>query len=220
MNEIEHGNNMDIDIENFVYHSPTHFLDTVQYIVENVINMENNNTADNNMNKLILINQCNFIVMCAAGIESHLNWYYFFDKNIDVDKNEDGKYMSISDKIKKAPLTSDTKGGSRAIFNLRDQVMHAKYKPRNAKVQFMYNTSIMLLSFKTLVNVSRELLTECPNTLTGRIALHESQEKLADYANTIKLQDENGKKINWVEAVKKNIVSLPIPSVFHVPQMS
>ena len=209
---------MDLDLENFAYQSPIHFLDTVQYIVEHVRNMEYNKTDDNNMNTLILFNQCNFIVMCAAGIESHLNWYYFFDKNIDVDKNENGKYMSISDKIKKAPLSNDTKGESRAIFNLRDQVMHAKYKPRNPKNQYMYNTTIMLLSFKTLVNVSKELLAECPNTLTGRIALHESQKKLADYANTIKLQDKHGKKINWIEAVKKNRVSLPIPSVFHVPQ--
>ena len=207
---------MDSTEFSFAYHSPIHLLDSVEHALDNVSTMEQK--KDSKYQKTILINQCNFIVMCAVAIEAHLNWYYYFDQNIDVTEKDENNRIKYSTewKIKKAPIDRDTKGECQAIFRLRNEVVHPKYSPRNPSTEYLYDISFMFITFNTLVNIVLSLLEVCPETLKGRIALSESQNKLANFTRTVTLKNKEGRKINWVEEVNTNKVGLPIPNVFHI----
>lgn len=198
-----------------------HLLESSQYIALEVLKIEKLQNADQSKKLTMpkLINQCNFIVIAAACAEAHLNWYYFHDKGIDVDEKVDGKFVwHTGKKIKKSPLSLDTQGATRAIFKLRNQVMHPKYEPRDPKEQYNYNSYFMLHTFKTLVNICKELLEACPSTLAGRIAISKNQIKLADSVQNLVMKDKNGKSVNWVETINNNRVGLPMMNVVDVPK--
>jgi len=197
----------------FVYNSPNYLLEISEKTYYEIYELKKD--YKNNLNSL-LNKKCHFIVMSAASIEAHLNWYYYFDKGIDVNESINGKRMNTQDKIKQAPLNDTTKGAVNAIFNLRNQIMHPKYKPRNGFDQYQYNLYIVLLSLGTIIDVCSELLISCPKTLNGRLTLTQRQQELSLKAKNIILKDENNKGINWIEAINTNKVSLPIPSLGHV----
>ena len=203
-----------------VYHSPMYLLGLSQQIVENVLNLEQNKES-NHSDGLIMSSHCNFVVISAACIEAHLNWYYHFDKDIDVDNfSEKQKYMPIKKKIDSSPLLSETKNAVNAVFSLRNEIMHPKYQPRDVTTQFPYNSHIMLFSFRTLVYVSKELLDKCPETLKGRFHINERQIELADNSMLLKMQDEYKKDIDWIEAIKNKKIGLPMVNVFDIPKPS
>lgn len=195
----------------FVYNSPNHLLELAEKTFYEIYELEQNDKKDLGQ---LLNKKCHFIVMCAAAIEANLNWYYFFDKNIDVDKTKNNRYMRTKDKVKKTPLNDLTKGAVNAIFNLRNQIMHAKYIPRNAFDQYQYDLNFVLLSLGTAIDVCSELLVSCPKTLAGRLVLTKKQQEVSLQAKSLRLND--GKGINWIEAINTNKVSLPIPSLGHV----
>lgn len=197
----------------FVYNSPAYLLEITETTFHDILKLKQQDKEDLGT---LLNKKCHFIVMCAAAVEAHLNWYYYFDRKINVDEKQNGKYWMTDEKIKNAPLNRNTKGQVRAIFELRNQIMHPKYKPRNGFDQFPYELNFVLLSLGTLIDVCEELLTSCPETLNGRISLTEKQRELSFRARNIILPDINGEKINWVEAIKTQKVSLPMPSLADV----
>lgn len=203
-----------------VYHSPMHLLKLSQQIFESVLNMQQNRES-NFPDDLIMSNQCNFIVMSAACIEAHLNWYYYFDKDIDVDNfSEKQRYMPTNKKINSSPLLNETKDAVKAIFNLRNDIMHPKYQPRDATSQFLYTSHIMAFSFKTLVDVCNELLEKCPDTLKGRLGVTQDQVELASYPASLQSDYEDKLGTSWVDAIENKKIGLPMINVVDVPKPS
>ena len=198
------------DSVRFVYQSPIHLIGGVEYDIQSVYHYQNKNDGDSK--KCMLFHQCNFIVMCAVAIEAHLNWYYHFVKNIDVtERDEKGRMKyTIEWKIKNAPISMDAKGECKAIFRLRNEMVHPKYSPRDARTENLYDIFFMYLSFNTLAGLARTLLEQFAEILRGKIALSESQVKLAEFTATVKLVRENGQNVNWVELINTNQVGLPM----------
>ena len=200
-----------MDITKFVYNSPSFLLETAIITYNEIFELDKNNSSETILNKKTM-----FISICAAAIEAHLNWYYCFEKEIDVNTSNKGRPMYTDKKISNSPLNSSTKGGVEAIFKMRNLIMHPKYEPRNASEQCLFSKGLILSFLGILINVSSELLSACPKTLKGRILVTEEQLNIANEAKNKKYVDVSGKNINWIELVKSGKVSLPIPSLGHI----
>jgi hypothetical protein len=196
----------------FVYNAPEAFLDNCAELLQNTLDLE---AQSKNIAETIHL-KLNFIVICAAAVEAHLNWFYWFEKGINVDNispdSGKRKFMTIEDKISGAPLKDNNKGGVKAIFTLRDQVMHTKYIPRGVTNEYMYDSSLMRLSFQVLVNVCKDLIDSCPETLKDRISINSHIRDLAECTIVRELRDsKTNNRLNWIEIIRTGRVGLPIP---------
>lgn len=190
----------------FVYDAPDSLFNITKRLLETSLLLE----KQGDMASLIS-NQMIFIVMIAVTVESHINWYYYFHEKIDISKEENKK--SIECKLKNTPIKSDTKGGIKAIFKLRDDLVHIKYIPRKVQSECLYDKFFMMLSFDTLINLRDELISSCPETLSNQINVNSSEKELL---YEIKLQDKTGRKINWVELAINGEIGLPLPNKVHI----
>lgn len=193
----------------FVYDAPDNLFFVTRDLLGECLTLEKQRDYGSLISKQMI-----FIVMIAIAIESHINWYYYFQKGIDLRKNK----MSIEEKRKNLEIKSDNqeviKGAIKAIFKLRDDLVHIKYNPRKVQSENLYGTYIMGLSFDTLINLRYELTNSYPETLDPQIKVNSSEKELLSGIKVIK--DETGKKINWVELVLNGNVGLPMLNKVHI----